>query len=380
MSAASPEPVVRAGAVAGAGQVARAGAVAGAGQVVSTGPDAVKPWPAWSGWTAFRDQRGKTPAWRRKLIFTSMGRWYCGLTVGIGLAAINTGNNLLFLVVGALLSGIVVSGILSERAITGMQVERKLPLSATVGQPALVGLWVKNVKPRTDSFSIEVREAGSEVAGGVFLLTVRPGEEAEPAYRFVPQRRGKHVFERLEIATRSPFGLFEKARPLDRPGELIVFPRIVEPRVVAARAQGAEGERPLDKAGSGLEMHGLREHRTGEDARSIHWRSSARAGKLIGVEREEERRRRVCVLLDSRTLGGQRLETAIEQAAALFTQALDEGAEVALSLPGQGLQSGSGAAHRRAGLSMLALLFADKNAHAPVVPPRMMVLDAGSVT
>jgi uncharacterized protein (DUF58 family) len=131
-----------------------------------------------------------TPAWRRRLTFTRLGRWYCGLSVGIGLAAINTGNNLLFLVVGVLLAGIVVSGVVSENAVKGTEVLRHLPLSATVGKPALVGLWVKNGKARAPSFSLEVREDAGDVRGGVFLLALQPGEEQEQAYRFTPLRRG----------------------------------------------------------------------------------------------------------------------------------------------------------------------------------------------
>ena len=53
-----------------------------------------------------------TPAWRRRLKVTKLGWWFMGLTLGIGLAAINTGNNLLFLVLGMLLASIVISGVL----------------------------------------------------------------------------------------------------------------------------------------------------------------------------------------------------------------------------------------------------------------------------
>src|SRR5205085_4830212 len=88
-----------------------------------------------------------TPSWKRRLTFTRVGRWYTGLTVGIGLAAINTGNNLLFLVLGLLLASIVVSGILSEQSLKSLQVERRLPSGATAGEPALIGLWARNLKP-----------------------------------------------------------------------------------------------------------------------------------------------------------------------------------------------------------------------------------------
>src|SRR5258708_15398749 len=93
-----------------------------------------------------------TPSWRRKLKITKMGWWYIGLTSGIGIAAINTGNNLLFLVLGLLLASIVVSGILSEQSLKQVRIERRLPSGAAAGQPALIGLVARNPKNRPPSF------------------------------------------------------------------------------------------------------------------------------------------------------------------------------------------------------------------------------------
>ncbi len=338
-------------------------------------PAREQPWPRWPLWFGFlRDRPGATPSWRRRLTFTRLGRWYCGLTVGIGFAAINTGNNLLFLVLGVLLSSIIVSGLLSENALREVRVRRVLPLDAAAGRPALIGLSAVNEKKRAPSFSLELREANGEVAGATFLLALAPGAREETAYRFTPTRRGRHRFVQLEVATRSPFGLFEKARPIDAPGELIVFPRPVEPPVQVPRSSGSEGERPQARVGVGQEVHGLRDHRPGEDARAIHWRSSARAGKLLAVEREEERRRRVCIVCDARGATGDRLERMIEQAAALFTRALDEGSEAALALPGVLLPPSSGGAHLRAGLTALALFESAPEQRAPEPPPGLSIV------
>jgi uncharacterized protein (DUF58 family) len=317
-----------------------------------------------------------TPAWKRRLAFTRTGRWYTGLTVGIGLAATNTGNNLLFLVLGLLLASIIVSGILSEQSLKGVRVERRLPAAATAGQPALVGLLAYNGKPRAPSFSLEIRERGGEAAGHGFLVMLAARNAAEVAYRFVPERRGVYRFEQIEVATRAPFGLFEKSRPIDAPDELVVFPRQVPAPPSLKRALGREGDRPEERIGLGLEVHSLREHRAGEDSRSIHWKSSARAGRLIAVDREQERRKRVCVVLDPRPLRGAGLERAIEVAAALVSRELDGGAEVSLALAGQFLGAGSGEVHRHAALRMLALLEAGEGAlAAPQADPEAALLE-----
>src|SRR5439155_150151 len=119
------------------------------------------------------------PAWRRRLTFTRLGRWYVALTIGIGLAAINTGNNLLFLVLGLLLSSIVVSGLLSETSLRGVRVTRRLPASASVGAPALVGLVARNGKPRSPSVGLELREKGGDVAGHGLVLLLGAGRPAD---------------------------------------------------------------------------------------------------------------------------------------------------------------------------------------------------------
>ena len=315
--------------------------------------------------------RPPTPSWRRKLRITKMGWWYIGLTSGIGIAAINTGNNLLFLILGLLLASIVVSGILSEQSLKQVRIERRLPSGASAGQPALIGLVARNLKKRAPSFSLELREKGGEVQGRGFLVVLGAGQSAEVAYRFIPHRRGLHRFDQLELATRAPFGLFEKSRPLDAPAELVVFPRKVDAEVSQPRALAREGERPEERIGHGLEVHSLRDHRAGEDARTIHWKSSARAGRLIGVDREQERRRRVCVLLDNRALSGDALERAVERAAALVERELSAGAEVSLAVAGDRLDAGSGDSHLREALTLLALL-----QPAPSAPPPQADLDA----
>ena len=306
-----------------------------------------------------------TPSWRRKLKITRMGWWYLALTSGIGIAAINTGNNLLFLVLGLLLASIVVSGILSEQTLRDVRVERRLPSSAAAGQPALVGLVARNLKKRAPSFSLELREKGSDVEGRGFFVILGARQTAEMAYPIVAQRRGLLRFAQLEMATRAPFGLFEKSRPLDKPAELVVFPRKVAAPPSRTRALAREGERPEDRLGLGLEVHSLRDHRSGEDARTIHWKSSARAGRLIGVDREQERRRRVCIVVDNRKLSGDGLDRAVETAAALVERELDAGAEVSLSVAGDRLDAGSGDSHLREALTILALLEPAPLAPAP---------------
>ena len=84
----------------------------------------------------------------RKLKFTREGKYYLGITLGVGFAAINTGNNLLYLLLGMLLSLIVVSGVMSDLSLRRLTVTRRLPVRAQVGRAHLVEIEVYNHKKR----------------------------------------------------------------------------------------------------------------------------------------------------------------------------------------------------------------------------------------
>src|SRR4051812_12294942 len=94
----------------------------------------------------------------RRLRFTREGKVFIGITFGVGFAAVNTGNNLLYLVLGLLLSLVILSGVLSEIALRGLEFRRRLPRRAYAGMPALVEIEVHNKKRFAPSYSIEVED------------------------------------------------------------------------------------------------------------------------------------------------------------------------------------------------------------------------------
>lgn len=344
----------------------------------------------------------------RKLKFTRMGKWYLAFTLVLGLAAINTGNNLLFLILGLLLAGIILSGVLSESTLRGLSVQRFVPLDPSAGKPSLVGIRLVNSKRRTASYAVVARDFASEkVIGGrtvreaglVFALKVDPQSHRDLAYTWIPQRRGRVDFERVELSTRFPFGLFEKSREVAVEAALVVFPREVPAPPLAPRRSSQLGERPSGLAGPGTEYFALREARPGDDSRSIHWASTARRGRPVVVERERERRRQLAIRVDNRVPSSSSsssssgvsvsngsaapseiefavaLENAVEQAAALARRARMEGCEVALTASGVIVPTGASAGHERRMLRELALLEPAVDGPAPGRVPGADVLD-----
>lgn len=246
-------------------------------------------------------------AWRRRirpprrLKFTREGKFFVGITLGVGFAAINTANNLLYLLLGMLLALIVVSGIMSELSLRDLTVVRRLPLRAQVGRPHLVEIEVFNHKLRIPSYAIEIEDlrAGQPADKRCFFLKISPKSAQVAAYRRTPVRRGRDVHSGFRIATRFPFGLFEKSREVSAVGELIIYPAIDPVELAASPGGRFAGAEHVVGRGHGHDFLGLKLMRPGEDPRDVHWRKTAAAGQLVMRERARETRPDVTLTLDN---------------------------------------------------------------------------------
>ncbi len=134
-------------------------------------------------------------AWRRfwrpprRLRTTPAGRTYLVLTFGVGLGALNTGNNLLYLVLGLQLSIVVVSGILSERCLRRAQVRRLLPAAPRARSPFHLGWGLRLEKG--EAFALSVAEVHPVLGPAVGRLAwLPPGEEVVVRAVATAPRRG----------------------------------------------------------------------------------------------------------------------------------------------------------------------------------------------
>lgn len=288
----------------------------------------------------------------RRLKFTREGRVFVLATLGIGAAAVNTGNNLLYLVLGMMLSLIVLSGILSEVVLRHLKVERGMPRRAFAGSPSLFELRVKNDKRRAPSYSIELADVAPDAPTErrCYFLKVGPESADAAAYPRVPVRRGRLKLTEIVVRTRFPFGLFEKSRSFEIADELIVYPALA-PDAPRPTGEGSTGrDVPTPRRGVGTEVSGLREYVAGDEARSIHWRRSASLGQTVVRDRQRDAARRVTLVIDEAKPEGageawdEAFEVALSRVATAAQHALDRGAAVEavarqgrspLVLPGQ---------------------------------------------
>jgi len=252
---------------------------------------------AWSRAWARLTTRRKPP---RRLKFTREGKFFVGISLGVGFAAINTGNNLLYLLLGLLLALIMVSGIMSELSLRDLTVVRRLPARAQVGRAHLVEIEVFNHKGRVPSYAIEVEDLrdGQPADKRCFFLKISPKSAQVAAYRRTPQRRGRDRHVGFRIATRFPFGLFEKSREVQSVGDLIIYPA-ADPITLGVSPPGRDvgGESTFGR-GHGEDHFGLRPVRDGEDLRDVHWKKSAATGSLVRRERARDAHPETTLRLD----------------------------------------------------------------------------------
>ncbi|HEX6640386.1 MAG TPA: DUF58 domain-containing protein [Thermoanaerobaculia bacterium] len=314
----------------------------------------------------------------RRLRFTRAGWLFTAGALAIGIAAIPTGNNLLFLLLGSMLGFIAVSGWLSEQSIQRLRIERRIPRGVTAGKPFRIGYRVHNAKRRMPSLAVELREPQLEGAatGASPAWLASLGAEQSIALRseHVIERRGVYTLDELTLATGFPFGLFHKERDVALAGTLVVWPRSDRP-VRDARTPGGQRRRTGEIAGGAAgprgEFRNLRDYRPGDDPRDVHWRSSARLGMPLVREFERERAETVWICLDlGRTdaHGADAEEDAVELAASLARTAIERARPVGLATSDMVVDEGTGPAQLERILDALARVTYRPDAPAPRAP------------
>jgi uncharacterized protein (DUF58 family) len=297
------------------------------------------------------------------------------------MAAVNGGINLLFMVFGMMLSLILASGVLSDVCLRGLSLTRRMPGTIHAGTAFLMGIAVKNDKKRTPTFSLEVEDllGGQPVERRCYYLKLPAGRMQETAYKHTLSRRGRHAFSGFRISTRFPFGFIRKSRDIAAAAEVLVYPALVPvPEAIVRSGIADAGRRQVQSPSRSGDFHGLREYRSGDDPRDIHWRTSARRGRLFVRESEEETGHTVMVALDSQrrpevpggpdpAAAARAFEDAVSMAASLVVTLIRRGMQVGLRTAEVFVAPESGTAQATTILAALAVI--EPSAHT-ATPPR----------
>ncbi len=307
---------------------------------------------------------------------TRVGIVYVVVILVIGIAALNTGNNLLYIVVAAMLAAILVSGLASAMVLRDLELDVRLPEHVFAGRATVGRIAIRNPRRWLPSFSIHGvslkkpsesrhwrwmpstfafppgrpaeqqwitlpdrqlrRVAEKPVPPGIFegaayFPYIPAGDEliAELELRF--ERRGRYQQESFGLSTRFPFAFLTKTRRVPLVREVIVYPPVEPPDEFFEVLPLITGEFETFARGRGYDLYRIREYMPEDSARHVDWKATAKSGSLKVREfsREDERKLRVVFdNPDNGTVSEKAYENAVALAASLGWHFAEENTEI----------------------------------------------------
>jgi uncharacterized protein (DUF58 family) len=209
---------------------------------------------------------------------TKAGWFYILLTIFLGVSGINTGNNLIYLIVAAFLSFMAVSGIFGKRNLSKIDVRIELPEEIYADTSTPVRVIIRNNRRFLPVFLMRVHVAGSEI---LFPFVDVKTEGAR--YLFLPFReRGRSEIRNMYVSSVFPFHFFIRFRTMPGVFEAIVFPRAKKCESLGSFEEGrrSRGEHATNKTGYEADIISLRDYIEGDPLKYIHWKATAKTGRL----------------------------------------------------------------------------------------------------
>lgn len=283
------------------------------------------------------------------LKLTRAGVVYIALTLLLGFAAVNTGNNLIYLLVSALLGFMVVSGILGRENLRHLHLDLLLPDEIYDGIPTLVTLQLTNGRRRTPAFLLRVLFFDQ----APLFVAIPRGETATTTVEVTFRGRGARPLEGLRLSSIFPINFFRRSFSLADVPTVTVFPA---PRPCRDRTAGGgvprPGARPQARPGLDGDLARIADYSGAEPMKSIHWKLSARHDQL--KVKKQDATEASPLLVDPDGLPGAGLEERLGCASFLINRSCRAGRPVGLKLGARVFEPSTGRPHKLRLLKELA--------------------------
>lgn len=239
--------------------------------------------------------------------------WYYLVVMGFILAgALLREINLLIVLFGMMVGPLLYNWRSVILSLRGLDIARKTPQAVQAGDLLVVDVEIANTRRRGASWALVAEDTircvsdalfSHEQTGHALFTHIPPGSSRKVSYQGRLARRGRYQFGPIRLSTRFPLGLVRRTVVLDEPrASLVVYPRLGRLTVGWTRRFGdaAEGSRRTTHQQGLMEgdYHGLREFRSGDSRRWIHWRTTARRGDLMVKQFEQQRNQDICLLVE----------------------------------------------------------------------------------
>jgi len=271
------------------------------------------------------------------------GWCYLFLVVFVIGSAVVRDLNVLVLLTGMMIGAFLFHWRMVINSLRQIEIKREMPLHAFAGDSVPISIVVENQKTRLPSWTVVVEDSWDRLGpavntprttkpspvpkpkdeegegqdpldGGavetvakkhpptVSFPLVRGGERCCQTYRRHVSSRGQYELPTMRIWSRFPIGLLRATRKAKLNQSIYVYPRLGKLSIrwqnaIESPQFGARKQRQQRGFNEG-DFYGLREWRTGDSKRWIHWRTSAKLGELTVKQFERQTDTSLAILLD----------------------------------------------------------------------------------
>ena len=213
----------------------------------------------------------------------------------LGVLSVMTVDSWLLLLAGASL-GLGIAAILLRPRLSDLDVTVTMPARAELGQPVTTRLVIRNTGRRATPLTRLTHQVAGLSDVTVLVDTLPRGALADVTVERFAVARGRTRSSLVLLSSSAPLGLVTTDARAELATLMTVHPALLPVRLPPDRSGGTESTQAAPDR-SGVDVHGIREWRTGDEARQVHWRSTARRGRLVVLEREAPRGGTVTMLV-----------------------------------------------------------------------------------
>ena len=230
---------------------------------------------------------------------TRTGLMFAFGIVLLAFAAVLSANNLLFLVLAAMLGVLGISGFVSKLGLSGLEIDILLPEHLSARRKIRAAVRLRNLKHWMSSFAIQV--TGSAESGFdcslFFPLIPRGATVEEPVELFFPHR-GRWRERSFAFTTRFPFGFAERREEVTTRHDILVYPCLDGRPEFEELLASISGDLEARRRGPGHDFYRIRLYEALESARHVDWKATAHTGALQVREFAREEDQEVSIALD----------------------------------------------------------------------------------
>jgi uncharacterized protein (DUF58 family) len=278
----------------------------------------------------------RSRGWRipRTSPITLHGIVFVALILVVAGAALYSGNNLIYLILSAMLAATLMSGLVSRLDLAGLHLTLGLPDHIFAGRPSLARVGLRNPKLLLPSFAVRVQASDPDEGfqlQTVYFPVIAARESVAASAEVVFAHRGRYHGAGVDLVTRFPFGLVERRAKLELKDRMIAYPNVDLTPQAQQALQELKRTSMGRMAGDSHDLYRVRPALASDGARFIHWKASAGSPELWVREFTREERLSVRLVLDRRSPSSEPFESAVAACAAVAWKLAEEGADVTLA-------------------------------------------------